>query len=188
MEKKPTSGLAVAGLVLGVLALLVTAAMYGGASAASDGSSESTPVAEQGASQDAPARAEQGASQDAPAQAEQEAASDYAVTIDDCRMTEDYEGNPAAVVTFTFTNNSEETTSPAVALHAQVFQNGTELEMAITTDNEDAGKYMNDVKPGSSITYGLAYELEDTSDITVEVQELAAFNDVLLAEQTFSLS
>ena len=29
------------------------------------------------------------------------AASDYAVTIDDCRMTEDYEGNPAAVVTFT---------------------------------------------------------------------------------------
>ena len=40
MEKKPTSGLAVAGLVLGVLALLVTAAMYGGASAASDGSSE----------------------------------------------------------------------------------------------------------------------------------------------------
>ena len=181
MEKKPTSGLAVAGLVLGVLALLVTAAMYGGASAASDGSSESTPVAEQGASQDALARAEQGASQDAPAQAEQEAASDYAVTIDDCRMTEDYEGNPAAVVTFTFTNNSEETTSPAVALHAQVFQNGTELEMAITTDNEDADKYMNDVKPGSSITYGLAYELEDTSDITVEVQELAAFNDVLLA-------
>lgn len=181
MEKKPTSGLAVAGLVLGVLALLVTAAMYGGASAASDGSSESTPVAEQGASQDAPTRAEQGASQDAPARAEQEAASDYAVTIDDCRMTEDYEGNPAAVVTFTFTNNSEETTSPAVALHAQVFQNGTELEMAITTDNEDADKYMNDVKPGSSITYGLAYELEDTSDITVEVQELAAFNDVLLA-------
>ncbi|KAB1641499.1 DUF5067 domain-containing protein [Adlercreutzia muris] len=181
MEKKPTSGLAVAGLVLGVLALLVTAAMYGGASAASDGSSESTPVAEQGASQDAPTRAEQGASQDAPARAEQEAASDYAVTIDDCRMTEDYEGNPAAVVTFTFTNNSEETTSPAVALHAQVFQNGTELEMAITTDNEDAGKYMNDVKPGSSITYGLAYELEDTSDITVEVQELAAFNDVFLA-------
>lgn len=74
-----------------------------------------------------------------------------------------------------------QTTSPAVALHAQVFQNGTELEMAITTGNEDAGKYMNDVKPGSSITYGLAYELEDTSDITVEVQELAAFNDVLLA-------
>ena len=169
MEKKPTSGLAVAGLVLGIIALLVTAVMYGGVSAASDGSSESTPVAEQGASQDARA------------QAEQEAASDYAVTIDDCRMTEDYEGNPAAVVTFTFTNNSEETTSPAVALHAQVFQNGTELEMAITTDNEDAGKYMNDVKPGSSITYGLAYELEDTSDITVEVQELAAFNDVLLA-------
>lgn len=166
---KAGKGLAIAGLVLGVLALLVTAAMYGSASAASDGSSESTPVAEQGASQDAPARAEQ------------EAASDYAVTIDDCRMTEDYEGNPAAVVTFAFTNNSEETTSPAVALHAQVFQNGTELEMAITTDNEDADKYMNDVKPGSSITYGLAYELEDTSDITVEVQELAAFNDVLLA-------
>ena len=186
---KAGKGLAIAGLVLGVLALLVTMAMYGGASAASDDSSENAPVAEQAASQDTPAQAEQEASQEEPAQAEQqEAASDYAVTIDGCRMTEDYEGNPAAVVTFTFTNNSEETTSPAVALHAQVFQNGTELGMAITADNEDAGKYMNDVKPGASITYGLAYELEDMSDITVEVQELMAFNDVLLAEQTFSLS
>ena len=35
-------------------------------------------------------------------------------------------GNPAAVVTYTFTNNSDEATSPAVAVHAKAFQNGTE--------------------------------------------------------------
>ncbi len=193
MEKKPTSGLAVAGLVLGIIALfsafvpllnllsfpfVLLAIIFGaiGLIQTIKGAKAGKGLASAGLVLGVLALLVTAAMYGSAS-----AASDYAVTIDDCRMTEDYEGNPAAVVTFTFTNNSEETTSPAVALHAQVFQNGTELEMAITTDNEDADKYMNDVKPGSSITYGLAYELEDTSDITVEVQELAAFNDVLLA-------
>ncbi|MCI8305537.1 MAG: DUF5067 domain-containing protein [Enterorhabdus sp.] len=193
MEKKPTSGLAVAGLVLGIIALfsafvpllnllsfpfVLLAIIFGaiGLIQTIKGAKAGKGLAIAGLVLGVLALLVTAAMYGSAS-----AASDYAVTIDDCRMTEDYEGNPAAVVTFTFTNNSEETTSPAVALHAQVFQNGTELEMAITTDNEDADKYMNDVKPGSSITYGLAYELEDTSDITVEVQELAAFNDVLLA-------
>ena len=190
MEKKPTSGLAVAGLVLGIIALfsafvpllnllsfpfVLLAIIFGaiGLIQTIKGAKAGKGLAIAGLVLGVLALLVTAAMYGSAS-----AASDYAVTIDDCRMTEDYEGNPAAVVTFTFTNNSEETTSPAVALHAQVFQNGTELEMAITTDNEDADKYMNDVKPGSSITYGLAYELEDTSDITVEVQELAAFNDV----------
>ena len=112
----------------------------------------------------------------------------YGVTIDDCRVTEDYRGNPAAVVTYTFTNNSDEATSPAVAVHAKAFQNGTELELAVVADAEESGKSMNEVKPGSSITYESAYELADMSDLTVEVEELFSFSDELLAEQTFSLS
>lgn len=193
MEKKPTSGLAVTGLVLGIIALfsafvpllnllsfpfVLPAIIFGaiGLIQTIKGAKAGKGLAIAGLVLGVLALLVTAAMYGSAS-----AASDYAVTIDDCRMTEDYEGNPAAVVTFTFTNNSEETTSPAVALHAQVFQNGTELEMAITTDNEDADKYMNDVKPGSSITYGLAYELEDTSDITVEVQKLAAFNDVLRA-------
>ncbi|MFR0869723.1 MAG: DUF5067 domain-containing protein, partial [Adlercreutzia sp.] len=68
------------------------------------------------------------------------------------------------------------------------FQNGTELELAVVADAEESGKSMNEVKPGSSITYESAYELADMSDLTVEVEELFSFSDELIAEQTFSLS
>ena len=124
-----------------------------------------------------------------PEQAEPGASdAEYAVTIDGSAMTEDYEGNPAMIVDFSFTNNSDEATSPAVAVHAKAFQNGTELELAVVADAEESGKSMNEVKPGSSITYESAYELADMSDLTVEVEELFSFSDELIAEQTFSLS
>lgn len=109
------------------------------------------------------------------------------MTIDGCRVTEDYQGNPAAVVTYTFTNNSDEATSFMVALYPKVFQNGVELGTAIGSD-WDSEKYSSDVKPGSSTTVEMGYALEDMSDITVEVEELLSFSDAVLAEQTFSLS
>ena len=111
----------------------------------------------------------------------------YGVTIDGCRVTEDYQGNPAVVVTYTFTNNSDEATSFMVALYPKVFQNGVELGTAIGSD-WDSEKYSSDVKPGSSTTVEMGYALEDMSDITVEVEELLSFSDAVLAEQTFSLS
>ena len=123
-------------------------------------------------------------------QAAEQSASDaaaYGVTIDGCRVTEDYQGNPAAVVTYTFTNNSDEATSFMVALYPKVFQNGVELGTAIGSD-WDSEKYSSDVKPGSSTTVEMGYALEDMSDITVEVEELLSFSDAVLAEQTFSLS
>lgn len=193
---KAGKGLAIAGLVLGVFALLVTVAMYSGGSAASESASagsaagSSTPAAEQttnGGGDAAQQTADQGAGQDASAQAEQEApASEYAVSIDECRLAEDYAGEPVAVVTYTFTNNSEKATSFAVALRPQAFQNGVELNTAIGSD-WDSEKYMKDVKPGSSSTVEIGYSMEDDSDLTVEVTELFSFDETVLAEQTFSL-
>lgn len=121
-------------------------------------------------------------------QAEPEApASDYAVTIDDATVTEDYEGNPAVIVDYTFTNNSDEATSFAVACHAKVFQNGVQLESAITTDDLGNG-YMAEIKPGASTQARLAYSLTDQSDITVEVEEFFSLDDTMLAEATFSVA
>lgn len=181
---KGGKGLAIAGLVLGIAALLVTAVMYGGA-ASQDDSPEAAPSAPSEQPAASAGDGDAGAVQADPAQ--QEAAA-YAVTIDGCRATEDYEGKPAAVVTYTFTNNSDEAASPATAILPKVFQNGAELEMAIVTDSEESGKYMNEVKPGSSISFELSYELEDTSDVTVEVTELFSFDNTVIAEQTFSLA
>ncbi len=121
-------------------------------------------------------------------QAEPEApASDYAVTIDGATVTEDYEGNPAVIVDYTFTNNSDEATSFAVACHAKVFQSGVQLESAITMDDLGNG-YMAEIKPGASTQARLAYSLTDQSDITVEVEEFFSLDDTMLAEATFSVA
>ena len=121
-------------------------------------------------------------------QAEPEAAqSEYAVSIDGTTLTTDYQGAPAVIVDYTFTNNSEKATSFAVACSPKVFQNGVQLETAITTDDLGNG-YMAEIKPGASTTARLAYSLSDESDITVEVEELFSLDDALLAEATFSVA
>lgn len=179
---KGGKGIAIAGLVLGVLALIVTAVMYGGATANSDASSQQ--------SQPASASLQTGGAtretQPEPAQSADKAAP-YQVVIGEARLAEDYQGNPAVVVSYTFTNNSDEAISPMVAVHAKAFQNGVQLDTAIGTEAEESGKSMNEVKPGASINFDISYELEDSAaDVTVEVEELFSFSKELLAEKTFS--
>ncbi len=183
--KKAGKGLAIAGLVLSVVAFILVLVMQSAFSAALDEAMEESGMtsasAETAAAGDAAVSEPQAAEQSEPAEAA------YGVTIDGCRVTEDYEGNPAAVITYTFTNNSDEATSFMVALYPKVFQNGVELDTAIGSD-WDSNKYTSDVKPGSSTTVEIGYALEDMSDVTVEVEELLSFSDTILAEQTFSLS
>lgn len=170
---KDGKGLAIAGLVLGILALVVTGVMYASAAVADSAASSTASVAE-GAGETVVAEQDEGSAA-------------YGVTIDGCRVTEDYAGEAVAVVTYTFTNNSEDATSFVVALHPEVFQNSVELNTAVGS-NWDSETYLSDVKPGSSTTVEIGYQLGDMSDITVEVSELLDFDGTLLAEQTFSLA
>lgn len=122
------------------------------------------------------------------AEPEEEApASDYAVTIDGSTVTTDYEGNPAMVIDFSFTNNSDEATSFAVACSQKAFQNGVQLETAIVMDDLGNG-YMAEIKPGATTQARLAFSLADESDVTVEVSELFSLDDTILAEATFSVA
>lgn len=170
---KGGKGLAIAGLVLGILALVVTGVMYASAAVADSAASSTASVAE-GAGETVVAEQDEGSAA-------------YGVTIDGCRVTEDYAGEAVAVVTYTFANNSEDATSFVVALHPEVFQNSVELNTAVGS-NWDSETYLSDVKPGSSTTVEIGYQLGDMSDITVEVSELLDFDGTLLAEQTFSLA
>lgn len=115
--------------------------------------------------------------------------SKYAVTIDGARLISDYEGKPAVAVDYTFTNVSDEdATSMAVALNAEVYQGGTECEMAFTVD-EDTGGYMKKVKAGASVPVTMVYALNDTTtEVEVEVKELFSWDDTVLAHEVFSLS
>lgn len=123
------------------------------------------------------------------AQAETEKAdSKYAVAIEGATVGADYEGNPVVIVTYSWTNNSDEATSAMAALYAKCFQNGVELETAIVTEDIGADNYMAEVKPGAGTTYGIAYALDDQSDVTVEVSEFISFDDAILASETFSVA
>ena len=125
--------------------------------------------------------------QEAEGQVAEQAQSDYAVTIDGSTVTTDYEGAPAIIVDYTFTNNSDEETSFAMACTQKAFQNGVQLEIAIVTEDLGNG-YTAEIKPGSTTTARIAYSLTDESDVTVEVEELFSLDDTMLAEATFSVA
>jgi len=105
---------------------------------------------------------------------------DYTVSIVDHTLTQDYEGKPAVVITYNWTNNSDDTTSFAVALNSKVFQNDIQCDIAVIMDSNvyNADNYMKDIRPGASLDVQLAYVLQDnTNPIEVEVSELISFSD-----------
>lgn len=115
----------------------------------------------------------------------QQAQSPYAVTIDGATAATDYEGKPAVVVTFTFTNNSDETTEFASACGIDVYQNGVECDMGFV-ENVDTSTYMAKVQPGATTQVTLAYSVKDNSDVQVDVTPL--FSSDIIASQTFKLA
>ncbi|MDE8702620.1 DUF5067 domain-containing protein [Adlercreutzia equolifaciens] len=195
---KGGKGIAISGLVLGVLALIVTVAMYGGAAASADKPATTTGSSSTTAEQPATAPAEEGAASGAAAEGAQEdtAAADaqqteatYVVTIDEAAMGTDYQGEKAAVITYTFTNNSDKACNFMTTIGAKAFQDGVQLEGAIGVDGVDSQDLMKDIKPGKSITVQQAYVLADTKNpVEVEVTELFDFSDELIAQKTFNLS
>lgn len=103
---------------------------------------------------------------------------DFSVEYLRHEVSEDYEGNPALVVYYTYTNNSDEASSAMVDAYIKAFQNGVERESAILMDSSDeALNYTKDVQPGYSLECRNAFVLEDMSDVTLEVTELVSFDD-----------
>ena len=111
---------------------------------------------------------------------------DVGVTIDAAHQTVDYEGKPALVVDFTFTNRGDEDVSFAFAADVAAFQNGVELEEAVL-DESDAGDQLKDVKPGGTIVVSEAFVLVDASEVGVEVTQAFSLNDKRIASKTFPI-
>lgn len=115
--------------------------------------------------------------------------SDFAVTIEGSSFANDYEGKPVIVVTFGFTNNSDQAENFMFSINAQAFQGGIELDdMAIGVDGVDSSLSMADIQPGVTVSVQQSFLLRDDSTVSVEVRELITFNDALLASQEFSVS
>jgi hypothetical protein len=112
---------------------------------------------------------------------------DYAVVIESMTVENDYEGNPAAVITYSFTNNGDDEQSFLTALSAEVYQNGVQLQTAIM-DDVDTSSSMTNIKPGVTLEVVEAYSLnDDTSPIDVEVSELFSMSSDEVTK-TFDIS
>lgn len=106
---------------------------------------------------------------------------DYKIEIKSSRLTEDFEGKKVIVVTYGFTNHSENATSFMVAVDDEAYQNGVGLNQTLfvkDSDPYDSGNQTKDIKTGASIDVEIAYDLNDeTTPVEVEVKELISFND-----------
>lgn len=116
-------------------------------------------------------------------------ASKYTVSIDDCVLTTDYEGKSAIVVTYTWTNNSDDAQMFSVAINAQAFQNGVQLSSAVISSGDfDFESALKEIKSGATQTVQLAYALDDQSEVSVECTELISLSDEVLAQKTFQVA
>lgn len=104
---------------------------------------------------------------------------DYTVEIQSATITQDYAGDPAIVIAYSWTNNSSETTSPLFSVSTSVFQDGVGLDSALITDDSvyDSRMHTADVRPGTTIEVQEAFSLYNmTSPIEVEITEAFAWD------------
>lgn len=103
---------------------------------------------------------------------------EFHVEIKGASIVEDYEGKPAIVITYAWTNNSEETTSAMVALYGKAFQDGVQMDTAIViADGFAIGESMTDIRPGTTIDVSSAYSLtSETSTVEFELSKLVSLS------------
>lgn len=99
---------------------------------------------------------------------------DYVVEIKSTSMTQDYEGNPVVIVTYSWTNNSSETTTPMSSVTTKVFQDGIGLDgiYIVGSEDYDPDTTTTEVRPGTTIDVQEAFSLNNvTAPIEVEISE-----------------
>lgn len=109
----------------------------------------------------------------------------YHIEIGDYTMEKDVSGNSAIVISYIFTNNSDEAESTLVALSDNAFQNGVSLESAFFLDDSivDSSATMKDVQPGGSLEIKKGYVLSSsTAPVEFEVSESFSFDGAMLGK------
>ena len=117
---------------------------------------------------------------------------DYKVEIKGFRLASDYEGDPVIIITYGFTNVSDDDAASFMySVEDTVYQNGIGLNQAYFLNdnaNYNSDNQSKELKMGTSLDVEVAYELNDTtSDVEVEIKEWISFNDKVLTK-TFSIA
>lgn len=115
---------------------------------------------------------------------------DYDAAIKRAVLSTDSEGNPAVIITYSWTNNGEEPASAMMKMLEKAFQNGVQLTAAVM--GEDSGYSLEsrtqDVPPGTTVDIPCAFTLVSDSDpVEFELSELFSSSGDILA-RTYNLS
>jgi len=105
----------------------------------------------------------------------------YNVTVKDSVVVEN-DGKKILIVTYTFTNNSDESKAFDIVITDKLFQNGVELGPVYTSwgleEHYNPDNKSKEIRPGVSLDLQKAYELNDpTTDVEVELSEWLSFHD-----------
>ena len=111
---------------------------------------------------------------------------DYHVEIQDAFIADDFEGNPAIIITYTWANNSDETVSALAALSEKAFQNGVQIDRAVVysrdTPGYDSGTASRSIRPGAESEVQCAFTLRDrVSVVEFEVTEFISLSDSMVS-------
>lgn len=103
---------------------------------------------------------------------------DHHVEITGASLAKSYDDRTVIVITYAWTNNSEDTTSAMVTFKENAYQNGVQLDSAILLgDNTyDLTSTTKNIRPGTTIDIQNAYYLDsETSVVEFEISELFNF-------------
>jgi len=103
---------------------------------------------------------------------------DSYVEIKGAELGTNYSDKPIIIITYSWTNNSDETTSAMVSTFEKAFQDGIELDSSISAKDVDFSNNSKDIRPGKSIDIKKAYVLtSDVSTVEFEITEWISFSD-----------
>ncbi len=115
----------------------------------------------------------------------------YNIEIKSCRLAKDYEGKDIVIVTYGYTNNSDDATPFMTAVSTKLFQSGIGLNECYLADesaNYSSDNQMKDLQKGATLDVEVAYELNDTTtEVVVEVTEWISLDDAKITK-TFKLA
>ena len=100
----------------------------------------------------------------------------FTIHYTQCRVVKDISGASCLLVYYDYTNNASSPSSAMVDVNLKAYQNDQALQAAIPeTDEAAIDQYMAEIKPGQTVNVCQAFELTDTSDVTIQAGEAFSF-------------
>lgn len=94
-----------------------------------------------------------------------------------------YEGKPTVVITYNYTNNSDDSQSFDFGFIDTVFQNGIECSPDYLYDEDNAAK---EIRPGTTIEVKKSYILNDTTtEVEVEIKGFITWDNSVITKTFF---